>query len=137
MQYTDCNDLLGTPGDPSTYRSAMAINVAQAYAHTQGPGIGRNAVLPGDTGTLVPPGTPATIGCATGLNFPATTVETVVYEYTESLTASGPAYYLTSWDYAVPTGALLGSAAVGHVDQQTIPAGALPDCMTSSDPTWN
>ena len=37
QNYTDCNDLLGTPGDPGTYRSAMVVNAAQAYVRAQFP----------------------------------------------------------------------------------------------------
>ena len=141
QNYTDCNDLLGTPGDPGTYRSAMVVNAAQAYEHAQPvPDLGRTAVLQGPTGTLVPPGTPVTIGCDTGVNFPATTAETVIYEYVIHPTAAGPTYQLTTWNYAVPNGSVLGPAVVGHVHQQTVSgfgSGFIPDCVTSSDPTWN
>jgi hypothetical protein len=53
-------------------------------------------------------------------------------------TPSGPVFQLTIWDYAVPPGSFVGSAVVGHVHQQTISApGVIPDCVSSSDPTWN
>ena len=68
-------------------------------------------------------------------------METVIYEYIINPSASGPTFQLTIWDYAVPSGgSFLGSAVVGHVHQQTVSgfgSGFIPDCVTSSDPTWN
>ena len=129
QNYTDCNDLLGTPGDPGTYSSALVVNAAQAYEHAQpGQDLGRTAVLQGNFGTLVPPARPVTIGCDTGVSFPATTVETVIYEYVLHPTAAGPTYQLTSWDYADPNGSFLGDAGVGHVHKQTVSGFSYRSC---------
>lgn len=49
QNYTDCNDLLGTPGRPDTYNTAMASGATSAYAHANQPLIN----------LIRPPGEPA------------------------------------------------------------------------------
>ena len=152
QNYTDCNDLLGTPGKPDTYNTAMASDATSAYANANQPLInlirppGNPQVL-SPSGTQVQPGTPATIACTNPVTH-TVTQENAVYEIIPILNSSN-AYtgnvQITTWDYAIDAAEFAQPPAVGYVNQQTVPftLGQNPgaviqfDCVTTSDATWN
>jgi hypothetical protein len=61
QNYTDCNDLLGTPGDASTYNSTMAMDAAQAWVNYE-----KASGLPNGETTFGPLQTSVTDGCLDG-----------------------------------------------------------------------
>lgn len=158
--YTDCNDLAGTPGaagpppTPGTgYASGMAIAAAQAYFQANLAGSQGEASLTGriltQSGSTVPPRQAGTVHCvfrdSNGL--PHDEFENVVWSAVTSNGASGTTIQLTMWDFGPPTPGSqpeLGSDVIGHVHQQTftLPLETTsqdirPECVTSADPTWN
>jgi hypothetical protein len=136
QNYTDCNDVLGTPGSPNTYSRTMAADASDAYfqflrQHPPSP----QQVAPFDVnGDQVlcssDPPNPA------ALLVPVNAVELAVVIPSPS-SPTGANVQITVWAY----GNLGGNAAAGHVAQETVPysggsSGYTPQCPATSDPTW-
>lgn len=157
--YTDCNDLAGTPGvagpQPTAgtgYTSGMAIAAAQAYFQANLPGspqaednLTGRILTP--SGSTVPPRQAGTVHCVfhDSAGFPHEEFENVVWSALASTGASGTTIQLTMWDFGPPVSSPdISPDVIGHVHQQTftLPLETTfqdirPECVTSADPTWN
>jgi hypothetical protein len=119
QNYTDCNDLLGTPGNELTYRQAMALDAAIAY----------NAAQAG-SGSIDPTITNVECLGPAGLM----PVAVVTWDVTSPPTTGSDT--VVTWAYR--GGALAGRV---HTFTGTGIGGSValsPTlCPTTSDPTWN
>ena len=154
QNYTDCNDLLGTPGKSGAYANTMASDATSAYANAnrvliqliQQGGLGHPEVL-SPSGAAVNPGTPGTLACHYPLGTSNMKQENAAYEIIPVLDSSGRYtgdIQITTWVYAFdPSGPPAPPFAVGYVSQQTVPftAGQTApidfDCVTTSDAPWS